>query len=277
MPLERSPTASGDGLQGRHADRHEAPEQRHEAAPVRRTRRDLVLIVDPDPDVLQSTALLVEALGYTASGHNAAGDILDIIEREQPGLVLLEVKAPELNVSGLMAALRSDPALAQLPVAFFSASFELPALASRHQAWGHLPKPFGYQELARLLERALGPAPRRAAVGLAEDVEKEVRTAFREYRNVLASLNNYVLILSRTEELSPQARQTVTRLEDLILMLEARTDRLRAYILSLLGPVENVRPIGAPPAPPERVRRQPAQGNRSAATRPRRPTRFERS
>jgi CheY-like chemotaxis protein len=197
-----------------------------------------ILIIDPDPDILQSTGLLIESMGYVVLRLAEPDDILEVIDREQPDLVLLEVKMEDLNVAGLLASLRSSPRTSRIPVTFFSASFELAAIAARHQAWGHLSKPFGYHELAHLLERALGPPPGRPAAGDAKQVEKEVRAAFREYRNLLAALNNYVTVLDKFEQLDPHAKSAVGRIEDLVLMLEARTERLRSYILAVLGPVE---------------------------------------
>lgn len=199
-----------------------------------------VLIVDPDPDVLQSTALLVEALGYETVRLSEAADIFDTVMRERPALVLQETQMPGLNLAGLMAALRSEPLAASVPVVFFSAILDLPAQAQRHQAAGHLAKPFGFQELARVVERTVGPPPGRATFEASQDVEKEVRLAFREYRNMLAAFNNYTTLLDKSKGLVAHDRAHVERLQDLILMLEARTVRLRSYILALLGPAEQV-------------------------------------
>ncbi|HUR24890.1 MAG TPA: response regulator [Candidatus Thermoplasmatota archaeon] len=197
-----------------------------------------VLIIDPDADILQSTGMLVESMGYRVLRLAESDDILEIVDKEQPDLVLLEVKMESLNVAGLLAALRSSPRTSRIPVAFFSASYELATIATRHQAWGYLSKPFGYHELAHLLERALGPPPGKLAAQDPKVVEKEVRTAFREYRNLLGAMNNYITVLSKFEQLDPHAQAAVARVEDLVLMLEARTERLRSYILALLGPIE---------------------------------------
>src|SRR5688572_170603 len=197
-----------------------------------------VLVIDPDADILQSTGMLIESMGYRVLRLAESDDVLEVVDREQPDLVLLEVKMESLNVAGLLAALRSSPRTSRIPVAFFSASYELASIATRHQAWGYLAKPFGYHELAHLLERALGPPPGKLAAQDPKVVEKEVRTAFREYRNLLGALNNYVTVLSKFEQLDPHAQSAVARVEDLVLMLEARTERLRSYILALLGPIE---------------------------------------
>src|SRR6185503_11561890 len=99
------------------------------------------------------------------------------------------------------------PETSAMPVALFSASHELPATAARHQVWGYLPKPFGLHELDRILERALGPPDGGRRLTEAREVEAEVRTAFREYRNLLASLNNYITLIRKADGTTPDARE----------------------------------------------------------------------
>ena len=231
---------------------------------------DTVLLVDPDPDILQSTGLLIEEMGYRVLRLAEADDLLETVDREQPDLVLLEVKMPGLNVAGLVASLRSNPRTSRIPVAFFSASYELASIAARHQAWGHLSKPFGYHELARLLERALGPAPGQAPMADLRQVESELRTQFRDARNVVAALTNYVTVLGR-HELDEQGRAAVARLEDLVLTLEGRHERLRSYVLALLGPIEPT-PRSARPKR-DRERPGPASDRPPLAAGPDRPAR----
>ncbi|MEA3166581.1 MAG: hypothetical protein QOJ26_1453, partial [Thermoplasmata archaeon] len=113
-----------------------APEEGKDNPGGHAERPGTVLIVDPDPDVLQSTGLLVESMGYVALRLAESDDVLESVDREQPDLVLLEVKMPDLNVAGLLAALRSSPRTSRIPVAFFSSSYELASIAARHQAWG---------------------------------------------------------------------------------------------------------------------------------------------
>src|SRR5687768_3674810 len=115
-----------------------------------------VLIVDDEPDVLESTAGLVESLGYEAIRVSNASEIMDTIEKTKPGVLLQDLKMPGLNVSGLVASLRTNPATAEIPIVFFSANSDLPGTAARLDAWGYLSKPFAKQDLARLLREATG-------------------------------------------------------------------------------------------------------------------------
>lgn len=209
-----------------------------------------VLIVDDEPDVLESTGLLVQALGYEALRVSDPGEILAAVEREQPGLILQDLKMPGLNVAGLVAALRLNPRTAEVPLVFFSAGSDLATTAARYDAWGYLAKPFGKQELSRLLNQVLG-APVASAKGAADrDVQREVKAVFHDYWNLLAALSNYILVLGETAGLPPEARKSVRGLDELILKLESKTDRLSTYIRALVNSLEALPLARAGPAQP---------------------------
>src|SRR5688572_7184982 len=131
-----------------------------------------VLIVDDEPDVLDSTALLVGSLGYQALRVSDPAEILPMVEREQPGLILQDLKMPGLNVAGLVAALRLNPHTAEIPLVFFSAGRDLSTTSARYDAWGYLAKPFGKQELAQLLGQVLGASASRVPAG--RDLQREI-------------------------------------------------------------------------------------------------------
>lgn len=194
------------------------------------------LIADPDPDVLASTALLVTSLGYEPMQVSDPAEILETIERERPGLVLLEPVFPGLNLSGFLAALRSHTETNSIPLAFYSASKELAPTAARHQVWGTLAKPFSVRELGVILNRALGPSPAMLQAGMERDIEKDVRAAFHDYRNMLTAFGNYIALLQKSPDLAPPARMAVNRLQELALKMETKTEHLRAYVLSLMLP-----------------------------------------
>lgn len=197
-----------------------------------------VLIVDDEPDVLQSTVLLVEALGYKALAVSDPADILSTVEKEQPGLILQDLKMPGLNVAGLVAALRLNPGTAEVPLVFFSAGSDLATTAARYDAWGYLAKPFGRAELSRLLQQILGNPERTNPAAASRDMQKEVRAIFHDYWNLLAALSNYILVLDETPGLPPEAQKSVKGLDELIMKLESKTDRLSTYIRAVVNSVE---------------------------------------
>jgi CheY-like chemotaxis protein len=209
-----------------------------------------VLIVDDEPDVLESTALLVEALGYQAIRLADPTQVLPTVESERPGVILQDLKMPGLNVAGLVAALRLNPRTAEVPIVFFSAGGDLAMTAARLDAWGYLPKPFGKEELARMLAQVLGPPqdvpPMTRTPGPA--LEREVRGVLRDYWNALAALNNGLLALGRVAPPTPDTQAPLAAMGDLLLKLESKTDRLGILLRGLAASPTS--PEGGEPASP---------------------------
>ncbi len=79
---------------------------------------ELILIVDDDPDILQSAAELIKSQCanceiITASNGKVA---LQILKEKLPDLVLLDLNMPELNGFAVIEAMQSDPVLQNIPV-----------------------------------------------------------------------------------------------------------------------------------------------------------------
>jgi CheY-like chemotaxis protein len=218
-----------------------------------------VMIVDDDPDVLESTSMLMASMGIQAVTLSDPSRIVETVEREAPALILQDLRMPDLNVSGVVAALRSNPATADVPLVFFSANSDLATAAARYDVWGYLAKPFTPQELAHLLERVLAHHP--DALPLTDrDLQKEIRSAFHEYWNVLAALGNYTTLIARDPDLPPRLQRASEGLNEALLRLESKTDRLRAYLLALAAaPTEpgSAPERPPPPATPRRTSRPP--------------------
>jgi FixJ family two-component response regulator len=193
-----------------------------------------VVIVDDEPDVLESTAMVVESLGYKAIRVQDPSAILDTVSQEAPALLLQDLRMPGLTIAGLVASLRSQPSTATVPIVFFSANTDVAATAARYDAWGYLPKPFTAQELAHLLHKIAGtPTPESATP---KDRQREVRAAFHDYWNLLAAFTNYLTVLERLPSMPPEALAAVKGLDQLLLKLESKTDRLRVQASLWAGP-----------------------------------------
>lgn len=212
--------------------------------------RGTVLIVDDEPDVLASTAMVVEGMGYRAVTTSDPSEVVGLVEREQPGLILQDLRMPGLSVAGLVAALRLNPSTAEVPLVFCSAHADVAATANRFDAWGHLSKPFRPDELERLLTRVFAeqePAP--PGTTLPKDIYRDARAMFHEQWNLLQAVANYLAVLRDAQ--GENAARALQGLDEVLLKLEARTDRLQAFVLGRAGAVE---PVPADKAEPGRRR-----------------------
>jgi CheY-like chemotaxis protein len=103
-----------------------------------------VMVVDDDADL---RCALVGLLAHHGISAVHAFDGLDALERIRAGCapcaIVLDVDMPRLDGSGLVAALRADPAPARIPVVTMTAGARPAGLDTD----GHLPKPFTSETL----------------------------------------------------------------------------------------------------------------------------------
>jgi len=131
-----------------------------------------VLIVDDDPPSRKMTAFLLQEEGYTVLSAEDGQQALEIIEHEQPDLIILDVMMP--RVDGLEVCRRVRQHL-NVPIIILSAKGETSdrVLGLDLGADDYLPKPFEPAELLarvkalkRRAEAFASPAPQeRLTVG----------------------------------------------------------------------------------------------------------------
>lgn len=128
---------------------------------VKPVARPKILIVDDEERILKSTQMLLEVLGYEAVTLKDAHRVHEIAAREQPDLILQDLKMPQIDLPTMVRELKADPATADIPFVFFSASPDIAEKAAHHDASGYLTKPFREAELLEILDRALPLDPKR--------------------------------------------------------------------------------------------------------------------
>jgi CheY-like chemotaxis protein len=112
--------------------------------------RRTVLLVDDDPLDLELTVRAIHAAGTSATVHVAENGrtALEMIEREMPDLMLLDLKLPKISGHRVLELLRHDARTALLPVVILSNSDDPTdqETAQRNRADGYLVKPVGFDE-----------------------------------------------------------------------------------------------------------------------------------
>lgn len=193
-----------------------------------------ILVLDDDPDVLESTCGVLDRLGYSSVPFEDAANVPQAALERQPLAILLDLRIPGVNVPGLVAALRSDPNTSSIPIVFFSANPDIAHTASRYGAWGFLAKPFTSNQLGQLLQRA---AERRDRGDRPENVaaKREARSSFHDYWNTLGALSNYAYLFRQDPKLDEEEQRRAKKMEDLVLLLQSQTERLQRYILAMIG------------------------------------------
>jgi CheY-like chemotaxis protein len=114
-----------------------------------------VLVVEDDPTVRGTLALILESEGYVIATAANGRDALAIMAGQPPDVVLLDLQMPIMTGWELIEACRSDSATCHLPLIVMSAVYD-----RTHVGLGDvqafLPKPFGIDQLLDVLKDALG-------------------------------------------------------------------------------------------------------------------------
>jgi two-component system alkaline phosphatase synthesis response regulator PhoP len=132
-----------------------------------------ILIVDDSENIRNVLEANFEYLGYEVlTAHDGAG-ALDLIRKEKPDLVILDVMMPRQNGFQVCRKIKTDPELSAVPVIFLSAKGQ-----REDRFWGkdcgadeYVTKPFSAAELERVIERLM--TQRHGAVSL-EKFQSEV-------------------------------------------------------------------------------------------------------
>ena len=116
-----------------------------------------LLVVDDEPSILETTRFILEAEGYRVLTASNGEEALEVLKRERPPIVLLDVMIPKLNGFEVCRRLRQDPAIAGTYVLILTARGQKAdeALALEAGADAYIRKPFDDDEVLRHLEAVL--------------------------------------------------------------------------------------------------------------------------
>jgi len=128
-----------------------------------------VLLVEDDADTREVVSALLEEEGYRTAAAADGQEAIDYLAacEELPCLVLLDLLMPRVGGVAVLRWMRSQPRLANVPVAVISArpqtSGSQVASAFRDHVIGVLQKPFDIDRVLTLLEEHCGEAEQPAA------------------------------------------------------------------------------------------------------------------
>ena len=109
-------------------------------SPTRRRGSRMILVVDDHDDTRHVLIKLLNASGYEALGVCDGAQALLFLKTHRPKLMILDCHMPCLNGFDVLRAIRSDAALADLPVLMFSADAAAEGPALQHGAQGFIVK-----------------------------------------------------------------------------------------------------------------------------------------
>lgn len=115
----------------------------------------MVLVVDDDPDILQTLALCLSSEGYRVTTASNGQEALDLLDQEQPACVLLDLMMPVMDGWQFVSELERRGSR-KSPLLILSADRAVQGHATRLRAEAFLAKPFDLDELLGKVQQLTG-------------------------------------------------------------------------------------------------------------------------
>ncbi|MBE9563150.1 MAG: response regulator, partial [Proteobacteria bacterium] len=110
----------------------------------------IVLIIDDDSVVRSLLKTYLTQLGYSVAAAADGNEGLRLAKKLRPDAILLDIKMPGIDGWNVLATLKNDPLLTDIPVIMTSVENDH---GFAHEATDYLVKPVGYDELTGIFEK----------------------------------------------------------------------------------------------------------------------------
>ena len=141
----------------------------------------LIYLVEDDPGMAEVTAVLLARRGYKVKSLSTAEELLSLLRRQTPDLLISDIQLPGLSGLKLCELLKEDPRTASLPVILLTVLGKDgdKVRGLRQGADDYLAKPYNPEELLarveallRRVQRAGIPADRLQSGNISVDVSR---------------------------------------------------------------------------------------------------------
>ena len=116
-----------------------------------------ILVVDDDPTILATVSEALDFEGFPVMTATNGAEALELVDRNWPSLVLLDMRMPVLDGWGFMRAVRERGL--NLTVVVMTAAADARRWAREIDAQGVLAKPFELDDLLGAVMRLRAPRP----------------------------------------------------------------------------------------------------------------------
>jgi DNA-binding response OmpR family regulator len=117
-----------------------------------------VLCIEDEPEMIDLIRLILERKGFEVLGAVGGQEGLDVVRREKPDLVLLDLMMPDVDGWEVYRQMKADEELQHIPVVVVTAKAQsIDKVLGLHIAKvdDYVTKPFGPGDLVESVERVL--------------------------------------------------------------------------------------------------------------------------
>jgi len=83
--------------------------------------KNTIMVVDDDPDLVTFVRVTLEDNGYNVMCAYNGKQFFDVLEKQKPDLIILDVMMPEMDGLEVLARLKSAPETSSIPVVLLTA------------------------------------------------------------------------------------------------------------------------------------------------------------
>jgi signal transduction histidine kinase/DNA-binding response OmpR family regulator/HAMP domain-containing protein len=172
--------------------------------PPRQANTGTILVIDDDPTIRDLLSTQLRKLGYEPATACGGIEGLELAQQLKPDAITLDVMMPDMDGWSVLAALKSDPGIAHIPVIMVS-MVENKQKGYALGATDYLLKPVSREQLAHVLEKYdIGHNPLILVVE-DDDTTREMMTTLLQKNNCrVITAENGKIGLQRLEEYTPQ-------------------------------------------------------------------------
>lgn len=108
-----------------------------------------ILVVDDEPDILESVKMRLEANGYEVATARSGSEGIKKAQAELPDLIVLDILMPDIDGGIVAEELKNKPATKDIPIIFLTCIVKEEEAQNRSSIGGNVfvAKPFKPEEL----------------------------------------------------------------------------------------------------------------------------------
>jgi CheY-like chemotaxis protein len=115
-----------------------------------------ILVCDDEKDVVELISFLLEKDGYNVVTAKNGREALDVVGKEIPDLILLDVMMPEMDGYTVQTRLQEDPKTKAIPIIILTAKGQMrDVFAMSSNVVAYMEKPFDPKSLRTKIQESL--------------------------------------------------------------------------------------------------------------------------
>lgn len=114
-----------------------------------------ILICEDDNDIVELLTILLSGK-YKVSSSYEIEDIVGLVEKHQPDLILMDIWIPHIGGERAVKILKENDPTKDVPVLFISANEKISEVTEKTGAKGFIAKPFNINDCLIKIEEVLG-------------------------------------------------------------------------------------------------------------------------